>query len=174
MSSIVAKCTALIFLAFLAPWMSLGSGSEVRAATRYRTVTMTGHSMYPTLRNGEKLLIDLTAYRHGTPARQDIILFRAVQAGQPDTEFIKRIIGLPGETVSVHTDAVYINGHRLKEPYIDAAHRPLYSEWPTRIPKHEYFVLGDNRNNSQDSHLWGMLAKRYIVGRVVGIKEAGA
>jgi hypothetical protein len=69
--------------------------------------------------------------------------------------------------VSIHNDAVYINNHRLKEPYVGPGYRPLYPYSPSKVPRGDYFVLGDNRNNSDDSHLWGMLAKRYIIGRVV-------
>jgi signal peptidase I len=132
-----------------------------------RAFIMQGEAMYPTIRNGEKVRIDASAYRHGNPTRLDIIVFHAVQAGQPDKDFIKRVIGLPGETVSIHNDAVYINNHRLKEPYVGPGYRPIYSYSPTKVPRGDYFVLGDNRNNSDDSHLWGMLAKRYILGRVV-------
>jgi signal peptidase I len=137
------------------------------ASPSVRSLTMSGESMFPTLRNGEKLRINMSAYRHSTPKRGDIIVFRAVPAGQPGKLFIKRIIGLPGEVVSIHNHAVYINNRKLKEPYVDAAHRAAYVYNSLRVPKNHYFVLGDNRNNSQDSHLWGMLAKRYILGTVV-------
>jgi signal peptidase I len=138
-----------------------------RPTASYRSVTMEGASTFPTIRNGEKLRVDTAAYRSFNPSRRDIIWFRAVPAGQPDKRFIKRIIGLPGETVSVHNDAVYINNHRLSERYIGAAYRARYPFSATLVPQDEYFVLGDNRNNSLDSHLWGMLAKRSIVGKVV-------
>jgi signal peptidase I len=124
-----------------------------------------GDSMFPNLHNGEYILVNKVDYMIHSPHRGDIVVFHAVQAGQPDKDFIKRVIGLPGETVSVHNDAVYINNRRLSEQYIDAAHRPLYTEAATKVPKDEYFVLGDNRNNSQDSHLWGMLSKQYIIGK---------
>jgi signal peptidase I len=75
------------------------------------------------------------------------------------------------ETVSVHTDAVFISNRRLKEPYIDAAHRPLYAEGPTKVPKDEYFVLGDNRNDSRDSCLWGNPAKKCVVDRCPDCKS---
>jgi signal peptidase I len=124
-----------------------------------------GDSMFPNLHNGEYILVNKVDYMISSPHRGDIIVFHAVQAGQPDKDFIKRVIGLPGETVAVHNDAVYVNNHRLNEQYIDAAHRPMYTESPTKVPNNEYFVLGDNRNNSQDSHLWGMLSKQYIIGK---------
>jgi signal peptidase I len=124
-----------------------------------------GDSMFPNLHNGEYILVNKIDYMLHPPHRGDIIVFHAVQAGQPDKDFIKRVIGLPGETVAVHNDAVYVNNHKLNEPYIDAAHRPTYPYSATKVPKNDYFVLGDNRNNSQDSHLWGMLSKQYIIGK---------
>jgi signal peptidase I len=102
-------------------------------------------------------------YMIHSPQRGDIIVFRAVPAGQPDKDFIKRVIGLPGETVAVHNDAVYINNKKLSEPYISTP--PTYTWGPAVVPKNDYFVLGDNRNNSQDSHLWRWLPKQYIIGK---------
>lgn len=141
--------------------------TSARGWSSIRFVRIQGAAMFPTLRNGEKVRVDTTTYRLRSPARYDIVLFRAVQAGQPDKLFVKRVIALPGETVSIHTGLVYINHHRLREPYIDVAHRPAYPYGATTVTANEYFVLGDNRNNSQDSHLWGMLARKYIVGKVV-------
>ncbi len=124
-----------------------------------------GDSMYPNLHNGEYILVNKIDYMIHPPRRGDIVVFHAVQAGQPDKDFIKRVVGLPGETVAVHNDYVYINNHKLIEPYISASYRPLYNYGPTLVPKNDFFVLGDNRNNSQDSHLWGMLSKQYIIGK---------
>ncbi|HEX6508535.1 MAG TPA: signal peptidase I [Chloroflexota bacterium] len=124
-----------------------------------------GESMTPNLQNGEYILVNKVDYMLHAPHRGDIIVFRAVPAGQPDKDFIKRVIGLPGETVAVHNDAVFINNHKLTEPYIDAAHRPTYTFGPAVVPKNDYFVLGDNRNDSQDSHLWRWLPKQYIIGK---------
>lgn len=124
-----------------------------------------GDSMYPNLHNGEYILVNKIDYMIHSPHRGDIIVFQAVPAGQPDKDFIKRVIGLPGESVAVHNDSVYVNGHRLNEPYISAFYRPTYTWGPKTVPPNDYFVLGDNRNNSQDSHLWGWLPKQYIIGR---------
>lgn len=127
-----------------------------------------GESMTPNLHNNEYILVNKIDYMIHNPTRGDIIVFHAVPAGQPDKDFIKRVIGLPGETVAVHNNFVWINGHKLKEPYINAAHRPLYTWGPRKVPAGDYFVLGDNRNNSDDSHLWPMtpwLAKNEIIGK---------
>lgn len=122
-----------------------------------------GSSMEPNLHNGEYILVNKVDYMLTSPARGDVIVFQAVQAGQPDKDFIKRVIGLPGETVAVRNRAVYINGRRLREPYIKSL--PTYPYPATRVPPNEYFVLGDNRNNSADSHMWGDLNRRYIIGK---------
>jgi signal peptidase I len=124
-----------------------------------------GESMFPNLHNGEYILVNKIDYMISSPHRGDIIVFQATPAGQPDKDFIKRVIGLPGDTVAVHNDAVYINNKRLPESYIDAEHRPTYTFPAAKVPPGDYFVLGDNRNNSQDSHLWRWLPRKYIIGK---------
>ncbi len=108
---------------------------------------------------------DPTRYVFRGPRRGDIIVFVAPDqaAGQAERDFIKRIIGLPGETVEVHDCTVFVNGKPLDEPYIDQ--RPTYTYGPETVPPGHYFVLGDNRNNSSDSHSWGMLPKKNIIGQ---------
>jgi len=122
-----------------------------------------GLSMYPNLHNGEYILVNKVDYMLHSPQRGDIIVFHAVPAGQPDRDFIKRIIGLPGETVAIHDDAVYVNNRRLNEPYIKTP--PTYTFGPYKVPGGDYFVLGDNRNNSEDSHIWKGLPRNDIVGK---------
>ncbi|MDZ4278559.1 MAG: signal peptidase I [Dehalococcoidia bacterium] len=108
---------------------------------------------------------DPTRYVFRGPERGDIIVFKSPDTprGQPERDFIKRIIGLPGETVEVRDCAVFIDGDPLREPYI--AERPTYTYGPEEVPEGHYFVLGDNRNNSSDSHSWGMLPKENIIGQ---------
>jgi signal peptidase I len=77
------------------------------------------------------------------------------------------VIGLSGETVEVMNNAVYIDGKRLTEPYIPSQNAPQYTIPKSTVPANDYFVLGDNRNNSQDSHLWRWLSGVYIVGKVI-------
>jgi|SRR5579875_1043824 len=127
-----------------------------------------GESMEPNLQNNEYILVNKIDYMIQKPARGDIVVFRAVPAGQPNRDFIKRVIGLPGDIVAVHNRHVYINGHMLNEPYINKAHQPLYDWGPKRVPANDYFVLGDNRNDSDDSHLWSLtpwLPRNDIVGK---------
>lgn len=122
-----------------------------------------GQSMEPNLQNGEYILVNKVDYMLHPPQRGDVIVFRAVPAGAPDRDFIKRVVGLPGETVAVHHNTVYINGHPLKETY----HRfPMnYDFNAEKVPPSDYFVLGDNRSNSEDSHLWHWLPQKYIIGK---------
>jgi signal peptidase I len=124
-----------------------------------------GDSMTPNLHNAEYILVNKIDYMIGKPSRGDVIVFRAVPAGRPDADFIKRVIGLPGDTVAVHGGYVWINGKKLVESYIDKYHRPDYTFPAAKVPQNDYFVLGDNRNNSQDSHLWRWLPKQYIIGK---------
>ncbi|NLN70092.1 MAG: signal peptidase I [Chloroflexi bacterium] len=119
-------------------------------------------SMQPTLKPGEFLLVNRVAYKFGKPSIGDIIVFHA--PGANDMDYIKRVIGLPGDQVRISDGIVYVNNQPLYEPYI--AEAPRYSgTWD--IPPNEYFVLGDNRNNSSDSHMWGFVPHNDIVGRAL-------
>jgi signal peptidase I len=127
-------------------------------------VRVDGFSMIPTLQNGEYILVNKLAYKTGQPNRGDIIVFRL--PGDETQDLIKRVIGLPGDTVKISDGVVTINGEKLQEPYI--AQSPLYfGEWT--IPPGNLFVLGDNRNDSRDSHQWGMLPFENIIGKSVVI-----
>jgi signal peptidase I len=124
-----------------------------------------GDSMLPNLHNGEYILVNKVDYLLHPPQRGDIVVFRAVPAGQPDRDFIKRVIGLPGERVAVRNNTVYINGKALHEPY--PRYPADYTFGPRVVPSNDYFVLGDHRNNSDDSHMWTetWLPKSDIVGK---------
>ncbi|MCH7580741.1 MAG: signal peptidase I [Chloroflexi bacterium] len=108
---------------------------------------------------------DPTRYIFRGPKRGDVIVFRSptVPEDAPERDFIKRIIGLPGETIEVHDCTVFIDGLPLDEPYIKE--KPRYTFGPETIPPDHYFVLGDNRNNSSDSHSWGPLPKENLIGQ---------
>ncbi|HSM70028.1 MAG TPA: signal peptidase I [Anaerolineales bacterium] len=125
-------------------------------------VRVDGFSMNPTLQNGEYVLVNRLTYKLNTPERGDIIVFTIPTDQQQ--ELIKRVIGLPGETVSVRQNEVLINDRPLEEPYI--AQAPLYSgEWI--VPEGHLFVLGDNRNGSSDSHQWGVLPMENVIGKAL-------
>ncbi len=121
-------------------------------------------SMQPTLHEGELLVVYKWAYRFGEPFRGDVIVFHHNR--QPPEDYIKRVIGLPGDQVTVRGGQVFINGEAIDEPYI--ADPPAYDgEW--LVPEDQLFVLGDNRNRSSDSHVWGFVPLSDVVGRAVVI-----
>jgi signal peptidase I len=125
-------------------------------------VRVDGFSMNPSLDNGEYILVNKLAYRFGKPERGDIIVFE--YPDDPSQDLIKRVIGLPGETITVQDGKVSVNGILLEEPYIAAA--PFYNgTWV--VNEGQLFVLGDNRNESKDSHEWGMLPMQNVIGKAV-------
>ena len=117
--------------------------------------------MEPTLRTNQYLLVNKVSYMVGEPKRGDVVVLRFPQ--DPRRDFIKRVVALPGEEVEVRGGVVYVDGKPLSEPYILS--RPAYSYSKKRVPPSTYFVLGDNRNNSHDSHVWDWLPKEYIIGK---------
>ena len=129
--------------------------------TVIQTRDVIGRSMEPTLYDGERLIIDRVSYRLHEPERGDIVIFHP--PNNPQTVYIKRIIGLPGDVVEVMDGAVYVNGQELDEPYIKD--KPKYTLAATEIPAEEYFVLGDNRTNSNDSHNGWTVAEESIIGK---------
>lgn len=128
-----------------------------------RAFTVDGPSMMPTLRHGERLLVDKISYRFGEPQRGDIIVFR--YPADPSQHFIKRLIALPGDVVEVRGGVVYVNGAALEETY--TLQKPYGRFGPQRVPEGAYFVMGDNRNNSEDSRdpRVGFVPRDHIVGR---------
>ncbi len=138
-----------------------------------QTFYIPSESMLPTLATNDRILVNKLAYRLGKPARYEVVVFHAPKAAaEPsaegeDQEFIKRIIALPGETVQVYDGHTYVNGKRLTEPFI--AEDPTYWLPPTVVPKGCYYVMGDNRNHSNDSHRWGPVDGNRLVGRAIGI-----
>ena len=135
-----------------------------------------GGSMEPTFHNGEMLIVNKLVYRSfdlswvsgtgewhpfGQPTPGDVVVFRFPQ--DPRRDFIKRVIAVPGQTVEVRGGTVYIDGKARSEPYLDRP--PMYEYGPVTVPAGQYFVLGDNRNNSYDSHSWGMLGESFMIGR---------
>ncbi|MHB8619795.1 MAG: signal peptidase I [Chloroflexota bacterium] len=119
-----------------------------------------GYSMEPTLRNGQYLLINKIGLHFHQPQRGDIIVFEYPL--NPSQNFVKRVIGLPGDSIEVRNHQVILDGKVLKEPYIKAAPNGFYPR--TVVPPGDYFVMGDNRNNSSDSRSWGPLPQKDIIG----------
>ena len=131
----------------------------VRLAVQNFRIEM--QSMEPNLHEGQSIIVSKLVYYLHPPERGDIIVFHAPSS--PGKDYIKRVIGLPGEEVEIREGQVYINGARLEETYIT---KPGTRSWgPEVVGEAEYFVLGDNRNNSNDSRNWGMLDGDAIVGK---------
>ena len=122
---------------------------------------VSGPSMEPGLNNDEYVIVNKMAYLFHAPERGDVIVFHFPLNTSED--FIKRIVGLPGDTVKVDSTHVWVDGVLLKEPYISSSANPLAQTW--KVPSNEYFVLGDNRPVSDDSRDWGFVPKDYIVGK---------
>lgn len=124
-------------------------------------------SMLPTLEIGDRLVVEKLSYYSHLPQRGDIIVFAPPPQLQEqgylgDQAFIKRVIGLPGETIEIKDRRVYVDRQLLTEAYI--AEAPNYLMSPVLVPSDRLFVMGDNRNNSNDSHVWGFLPKANIIG----------
>jgi signal peptidase I len=121
-----------------------------------------GSSMEPDLHDGERLIINKAVYHFAEPARGDIIIFNPPE-NHSSVPFIKRIIGLPGDTVEIKNGQVIVNGEALTEPYIEEA--PEYYMQKITVPGNSYFVLGDNRNLSNDSHNGWTVLRSEIIGK---------
>jgi signal peptidase I len=117
--------------------------------------------MEPSLYDGQRLLISKVTFYFRDPQIGEVIVFRPPDKEQPD--YIKRVIAGPGDIVEVKEGVVYVNGTALDEPYIKT--QPYYSLAPTEVPEDHYFVLGDNRNNSNDSHNHWTVPREDIVGK---------
>lgn len=120
-----------------------------------------GYSMEPNFHDGQFLLVNKLQYLFGRPERGDVIIFH--YPANPKKNYIKRVIGLPGERVQIKEGKIYINGVRLEEPY--PFNFADYDWGPVTIGPDEYFVLGDNRPESSDSHSWGLLPIKNIIGK---------
>ncbi len=125
-------------------------------------------SMLPTLKVNDRLIVDKVSYHLNKPQRGDIVVFnptKALEEQKFHDAFIKRVIGLPGDRIAVRGGRVFVNDRPLRENYIQE--RPQYELETVTVPNDSYMVLGDNRNNSYDSHYWGFVPKEKIIGRAV-------
>jgi signal peptidase I len=121
-----------------------------------------GSCMEPNLYTGERLLGNKLLYRLHPPRRGDVVVFR--YPNNPRKLYVKRIVALPGEAVAIRGGAVYLNSKRLRERYVVNAAHGFYPT--TRVPRGQYFVLGDNRDHSSDSRTWGFVPARCLEGKV--------
>ncbi len=125
-------------------------------------VRVDGQSMLPTFDSGEFIIVSKITYKLGEPEHGDIVVFHLPR--DPDQDYIKRVIGLPGDVVSIHDGKVFLNDDELDEPYLNA---PTNYTGDWAIAENSLFVLGDNRNNSSDSHSWGPVPMEYVIGKAV-------
>jgi signal peptidase I len=150
---------------FLIPILLIFLFAAYYAFTSIKMFRIPTMSMEPTLEIGDHLLAHMRAYDRTAPQRGEIAIFK-----YPNDESvisIKRVIGLPGETVEIIERTVYIDGHPLKEPYVKFTNPESDEERtvPYVLPKDKYFVLGDNRDNSYDSRYWGFVDRSKFVGK---------
>jgi signal peptidase I len=133
----------------------------------YQPVKVEGTSMMPALVDQERIFINKFVYRFGIGhvERGDTVVFWF--PGDPSKSYIKRVIGLPGDTVAVDRGTVLVNGKPLQEDYVPAEYRDRLSSARQVIPEDHFFVLGDHRSSSNDSRSWGPLHRRHIYGKAV-------
>jgi signal peptidase I len=141
----------------------------------YQPVRVEGTSMVPMLQDQDRLFISKIAYRVGQIHRGDVVVFQYPR--DLSKSYIKRVVGLPGDRVSIHHGTVYINGSALPEPYVPARYADERSEPETEIPADEYFVMGDHRSISFDSREFGPVSRPLIYGKAEFVywpfREAG-
>jgi signal peptidase I len=127
-------------------------------------IRVDSYSMEPTLYKGDFVIVNKISYKLGSPGRGDVIVFHFPP--NPEEQYIKRVIGLPGDRIHIAGCKVYINGEALAEPYL---HVPTNRGGNWNVPADSLFVMGDNRNNSSDSRIWGMVPFDNIVGKATVI-----
>lgn len=144
-------------------------------------------SMEDTLQIGDRVIVNKVAYRIGDPSRGDVVVFEpetfheesiatkvsrnlleSVGLRTPESDLIKRVIGLPGETIEIHDNAVFVDGSPLVEPYLPEG-LVMRDQGPWEVPEDRYFVMGDNRNSSNDSRVFGAIERDRIVGRAFSV-----
>ena len=131
----------------------------------YQPVKVEGTSMAPLLSDQERIFINKFVYRFEPIQRGDVVVFWYPL--DRTKSFIKRVVGLPGESVEIRQGAVYVNGIVVPEPYVPRQYEDLSDFGPVPVPKDSYFVMGDHRISSNDSRVFGPVASRYIYGRAV-------
>ncbi len=123
-------------------------------------------SMVPTLLEGDRIIVSKIAYRFWEPKRGDIVVFKYPR--DPSRDYVKRLVGLGGETVALKNSRLYINGQEVPEKYLPPGLR--FGDYgPIRVPEGHYLMLGDNRNVSEDSRYWGPLPEKNIIGKALMI-----
>lgn len=122
-----------------------------------------GTSMYPELQDDERIIVNKLVYRIADIERGDVVIFRFPKDTRKS--FIKRVVGLPGETVEIRDGITYVDGVALDEPYVPDAYRTKERMSPVTVPEDGYFVMGDHRTTSNDSRAWGCVGREFVYGR---------
>lgn len=164
----VAQRIWRIFLDFAETIVIAGAIFVVVYAFLFRPFQVNGNSMFPTFQNGEYIFTNLITLRISPLKRGDVVVFKA--PANQEKDYIKRIIGLPGDTVQIKDGYVYVNGQLLNEPYEPKEYRTtgeafMQDGQTVTVPQESYFVLGDNRPGSSDSRDWGFVTKNKIIGK---------
>jgi signal peptidase I len=131
----------------------------------YQPVKVEGTSMMPGLSDQERIFINKFVYRYESIDRGDVIVFR--YPNDPSKSYIKRVIGVPGDRVQISFGRVYVNGHRMSEPYVPDQYSDERSMPEMIVPPDSFFVMGDHRNMSSDSREFGAVGRDYIYGKAV-------
>jgi len=131
----------------------------------YQPVKVEGTSMAPLLSDQERIFINKFVYRFEPIHRDDVIVFW-YPLDQSES-FIKRVIGLPGDVIEIREGVLYINGQKVSEPYVPKRYFDDSSYGPVTIPLNQYFVMGDHRDSSNDSRIFGPVSRKYIYGKAV-------
>ncbi len=131
----------------------------------HQAFQVNGRAMEPTLQYGQTVLIDITAYRIASPQRGDLILVQSPR--DLHREFIKRVVGMPGEIIDMHDGTVFVDGSPLSEPYLSTRNRSTDEMTPVLVPPHSLLILGDNRMSSYDSRHWGVLDEGLVIGKAL-------
>ncbi|MEW5975610.1 MAG: signal peptidase I [Acidobacteriota bacterium] len=131
----------------------------------YQPVKVEGTSMQPELADQERIFVNKFVYHFEEIHRGDVVVFWYPK--DPSKSFIKRVVGIPGDTVAIRSGRVYINGGPLDERYVPQGYQDLDSYPPVHVKEGHFYVLGDHRNASNDSRSWGLVPRKYIYGKAV-------
>ena len=143
----------------------IAGGVTLNMIFLYQSVRIEGNSMAPLIVDHEAIFIDRVVYYFEPIQRGDVVVFwYPLHATK---SFIKRVVALPGETLEIRQGLVYVNGNWLPEPYVPSQYEDLSDFGPTQVPIDSYFVMGDHRSSSNDSRVFGTVARRLIYGRAV-------
>lgn len=159
-----AQQVAEEFMAWIKTLFSAAIYATLIVTFGFQVARVEGHSMSHTLEDQDRLIVNKLVYRISEPRRGDIVML--YYPVDPDKSFVKRVIAEEGDSVRIVDGRVYVNDIPLQDDYVAAEFRS-HDDWgPQIIPEGYYFVMGDHRNNSSDSRHWGMVPKKYIIGKV--------